>query len=140
MNPRQRFKEGRQCPVCDGHEDLPHGENRRCYGFLSDDELYAHCTREEYAGELGRNNGSNTFAHRIDGVCRCGKIHGSESRAPRPALKTSKGAPNVDSYRHPIWGQPDRLWTYQYAGGELAGYTARWNMPKWQKEGSSFGH
>ena len=129
MDPRQRFKLDRPCPVCAGHEDMPHRERSRCYGFLSDDGLYAHCTREEYAGELGRNEGSNTFAHRLEGVCRCGKIHGSESKAPQPVLKTSKGTPSVYSYRHRIWGQPSKLWTYWHANGELAGYTARWDGP-----------
>ena len=129
MDPRQRFKLDRPCPVCAGHEDMPHKEERRCYGFLSDDGLYAHCTREKYAGEIGRNNGSNTFAHRLEGVCRCGKIHSPESRAPQPALKTSKGTPSVDSYRHSIWGQPSKLWAYWHANGELAGYEARWDRP-----------
>ena len=129
MDPRQRFKLDRPCPVCAGHEDMPHKEERRCYGFLSDDGLYAHCTREKYAGEIGRNNGSNTFAHRLEGVCRCGKIHSPESRAPQSALKTSKGTPSVDSYRHSIWGQPSKLWAYWHANGELAGYEARWDRP-----------
>ena len=63
MDPKQRFKTDRACPVCGGHKDLPQGKGRRCYGFISDDGLYAHCTREEHAGRLDRNGNSNTYAH-----------------------------------------------------------------------------
>ena len=76
MDPKQRFGSDRPYPVCGGHANLSRHEGRRCYGFLSDDGLYAHCTREEYAGHLDRNSDSNTFAHLLRGVCRCGKEHG----------------------------------------------------------------
>ena len=45
-------------------------------GFISVDELYAHCTREELAGRLDRNRNSNTFAHYLKGACHYGKMHG----------------------------------------------------------------
>ena len=75
MDPKQRFKLDRPCPVC-GHEGLPQGEGRRCYGFISDDRHYAHCTREEYAGHLDRNGNSNAYPHYVKGGCLCGEVHG----------------------------------------------------------------
>ena len=49
MDSKQRFRSDRPCPVCGGHANLSRGKGRRCYGYLSDDGLYAHCTREEHA-------------------------------------------------------------------------------------------
>ena len=105
------------------------GKGHRCYGFPSDDGLYAHCTREEHAGQLDRNSGSNAFAHLLNGVCGCGKEHGAR---PAPALPLSggdQGAPSVDTYRHFELGKPVQLWTYRYADGAFACYIARWNAP-----------
>src|SRR5207237_1396640 len=41
-----------------------------------DDGSYAHCTREEYAENLPLNSSSNTYAHVLNGDCRCGSRHG----------------------------------------------------------------
>ena len=134
MDPSQRFKTDRACPVCGGHKDLPQGEGRRCYGFISDDGLYAHCTREERAGHLDRNGNSNTYAHRLKGDCGCGKVHGAGPARARRFPGNGQGAPSVDSYRHPELGKPSRLWPYRSADGELAGYAARWDRPGGGKE------
>ena len=134
MDPRQRFKSDRPCPVCGGHERLPHGEGHRCYGFLSDDGIYAHCTREEHAGHLERNGNSNTYAHYLKGDCQCGEVHRVGPAQTRAVSRDSHGAPSVHSYRHPELGRPDQLWAYQHADGELAGYAARWNKPDGDKE------
>jgi len=72
----QRFTKRKPCPVCRGGDDLPRGQGRRCSGFLSDDGAYAHCTREEHAGQLGPTGAEPaTFAHRLEGECRCGLEH-----------------------------------------------------------------
>ena len=134
MDPKQRFKLDRPCPVCGGHESLPQGEGRRCYGFISDDGLYAHCTREGYAGHLDRNGNSNTYAHRVDGSCQCGEVHGVGPARARPLPPGSQGAPSVDSYRDLKLGRPSQLWPYRYADGQLAGYAARWDRPDGGKE------
>ena len=134
MDPKQRFKLDRPCPVCGGHESLPQGEGRRCYGFISDDGLYAHCTREGYAGHLDRNGNSNTYAHRVDGSCQCGEVHGVGPARARPLPPGSQGAPSVDSYRDLKQGRPSQLWPYRYADGQLAGYAARWDRPDGGKE------
>ena len=134
MDSKQRFKLDRPCPVCGGHESLPQGEGRRCYGFISDDGLYAHCTREEYAGHIDRNGNSGTYAHRMEGDCPCGEVHGAGPARARPLPGNSQGAPSVDSYRDHKLGQPSQLWPYRYADGEVAGYAARWDRPDGGKE------
>ena len=134
MDPKQRFKLYRPCPVCGGHKGLAQGKGHRCYGFISDDELYAHCTREEYAGHIDRNGNSNTYAHRLKGSCQCGEVHGAGPARARPLPGNSQGAPSVYSYRDLKLGQPSQLWPYRYADGELAGYAARWDKPDGGKD------
>ena len=70
-----RFSPSRPCPVCGGHDRLPRANSERCYGFLSEDGLWAHCTRQEYAGGLEQNPVSGTYAHKLFGDCRCGVGH-----------------------------------------------------------------
>ena len=72
----QRFIKARPCPICGGYDEAPRGQGIRCFGFLSDDNLYAHCTREEHAGTLEQHPDSGTYAHRLAGDCRCGVQHG----------------------------------------------------------------
>lgn len=79
VNDAQRFSQGHPCPVCGGHDGLPQGRGVRCWGFLSDDGCYAHCTREQFAGNL-RQEAAGTFAHRLEGMCRCGMPHGEAPR------------------------------------------------------------
>jgi hypothetical protein len=73
--PERRYSPSRPCPVCGGHDRLPRGGGRRCYGLLSEDGLWAHCTREEQAGALEQNPESGTYAHSLIGDCRCGVRH-----------------------------------------------------------------
>ena len=130
MDPKQRFRRDHPCPVCGGHEGLPQGEGRRCYGFISADGLYAHCTREGYAGKLGMNENSSTYAHYLNGDCSCGQVHGNGPAQARPvAGGNGRGVPSVHSYRHPELGRPSQLWPYRYADGELACYVARFDKP-----------
>mgnify|MGYP001210178078 CR=1 FL=1 len=78
VRPEQRFSQSNPCPICRGHKDMPHRQALRCWGFMSDDGEYAHCSREEQAGQLERNPSSSTFAHRLEGDCHCGVRHGNE--------------------------------------------------------------
>ena len=71
----QRFTARDPCPICQGHTNLPTGHGQRCWGFLSDDGMYAHCTREEHAGHLPIHDSSQTYAHRLIGHCNCGLRH-----------------------------------------------------------------
>jgi hypothetical protein len=83
INPQQRFSKNRPCPICGGHDRLARGIGTRCHGFVSDDGRFAHCTREEFAGALERNLTSQTFAHRLEGPCGCGKVHGLRESGPQ---------------------------------------------------------
>lgn len=72
----QRFTKKNPCPICGGGDNLPRGAGQRCSGFLSDDGTYAHCTREEQAGQLEPTSAEPpTFPHRLEGECRCGTTH-----------------------------------------------------------------
>ena len=131
MNTGQRSKANHPCPVCGGHDSQPHGVGSRCYGFLSDDGLYAHCTRENYAGKLVLKPKSDTYAHSLRKLCLCGEEHGSVvDAAPHKTL----GGQSIDTYHDPKLGKPTRLWPYRYANGTLACYVARWDLPVGGKE------
>ncbi len=71
----QRYTASRPCPVCGGYEGLPRGHGRRCHGYLGADGRFARCSREERAGVLPLEQGSETYAHRLAGECRCGMRH-----------------------------------------------------------------
>jgi hypothetical protein len=75
-----RFTARNLCPVCGGHANLPARRGVRCYGFLSIDGRYARCTREEYAIGLPQET-CGSYAHRLDGPCRCGTTHGGSITA-----------------------------------------------------------
>jgi len=46
---------------------------------MGSDRLYGHCTREELASGLPQEEGG-TFAHRLEGSCKCGRVHGEKPR------------------------------------------------------------
>lgn len=71
----QRFNKNSPCPICGGHTGLPTGHGSRCFGFISEDKEWVHCTREEYAGNIQANNKTNTYAHHWYGACKCGTEH-----------------------------------------------------------------
>src|SRR5262249_13771798 len=68
------------CPVCGGHERIPRGKGKRCFGFLSDDG-WVHCSRAELAGPLSFESESHTYAHRPE-RCPCGNAHRPGREAP----------------------------------------------------------
>jgi len=73
------------CPICGGYDGLQRGRGVRCHGFFSDDLKWVFCTREEFAGDVKQNAGGG-FSHRLQGDCRCGRVHGYHvpTRTPRP--------------------------------------------------------
>lgn len=77
-----RHKRKRPCPVCGGGDDDPRGRDRRCHGWTSDDGEYAHCSREELAGDIAADPNGETYAHRLRGPCRCGSTHGESVVRP----------------------------------------------------------
>lgn len=86
----QRFRKSSPCPICGGHDDTPRGKGQRCFGYLSEDGRYAHCTRDEYAGALKKNPKSDTYPHRLEGNCRCGVRHDPSSPSPSPSSHGGK--------------------------------------------------
>jgi putative DNA primase/helicase len=79
----KRFRRSNPCPVCGGFDEAKRGTGTRCHGFLSDDGEYAHCSREEKAGNLAPEAGG-TFAHRLVGDCKCGANHDPKPIASAP--------------------------------------------------------
>jgi hypothetical protein len=90
----QRFTAASPCPVCGGHDQLPRGQGQRCYGYRSLDGRFAFCTREELAGSLSLNGGSDAFRHVLKVPCRCGTRHEEVSLEvlPRPGRPPAPGA------------------------------------------------
>jgi hypothetical protein len=92
---------------------MPHGEKVRCYGFRSDDGEWAHCTREEYAGDVPFNEKSGAFVHRLSGDCKCGVRH---DPAP-PATLTPNGArPTI--FETTSETREERYYVYEDADGK----------------------
>jgi hypothetical protein len=78
----QRHTRAHPCAVCGGYDEARRGKGERCFGFISDDGEWEHCTREDLAGGLAQQQDSQTYAHRMHGSCRCGQEHG-------PAIATA---------------------------------------------------
>lgn len=98
----QRFSKDRPCPICGGHDRLPHGKGVRCFGFLSSDGLYAHCTREDLAGAIKPDRDGLSYAHRLYGLCRCGMTHG-DPLPPNLAIigsKAKRGRKEIARYSY----------------------------------------
>ena len=77
VDPQQRHSAAYPCPVCGGYDSLPRGQSQRCSGFISEDGQFAFCTREGHAGGLTLNNNTEreSYKHRLDGPCKCGRDH-----------------------------------------------------------------
>lgn len=85
----QRTSKTRRCVICGGASGDARGKQRRCYGFISSDKKFAHCTREEHAGALQHNKDSDTYAHRLNGKCACGTTHGPEDPVEWNGIETA---------------------------------------------------
>ena len=75
------------CPICGGHNQKKKGIGERCWGFVSDDGKWCHCTRGEAAGPIELNHKSGGYPHRLHGPCKCGVQHGPDlpgTDYPRP--------------------------------------------------------
>ncbi len=86
-----RFTPKNPCPICAGYDPIPCGESKRCYGFMSADRVWAHCTREEYAGRLTQNTESGTHLHRLNRKCACGIEHGVSGLGARGSGEDRNG-------------------------------------------------
>jgi hypothetical protein len=85
ISPAQRHSKSRPCPICGGTPNDQRGKSKRCHGFVSADGAWAHCTREEHAGALVPNSESETYAHRLEGDCKCGQSHGGRQTTAKIA-------------------------------------------------------
>jgi hypothetical protein len=108
----QRFTRGRPCPICGGWDGQPRGKGERCYGFLSIDGDWAHCSREERAGRIPISEKSDTYAHWLSGPCSCGVLHGATSVVAHE------------------WRAPDTIHVYRDKTGKLLYEIGRWGSGK----------
>lgn len=116
----QRFKGDHRCPICDGAEDDPRGQARRCRGFLSGDGKFAHCSREEHAGRTAFNPVTETYPHLLKGKCPCGTEHApADPEPPRPKRKASKARRTVD-----------KVYAYRDERGQVLFEAVRYRDPK----------
>lgn len=106
---RQRFSGTHPCPICGGYGQRPRGTGERCFGFLSDDGRFAHCTREEFAGALQRNPASQAFAHGLQGPCGCGQTHSPARPGPGGKAEPREAALQTWDY----WSADGRIGLFQ---------------------------
>lgn len=112
----RRFRKGFPCPICGGTEDNQRGDGSRCFGFLSEDGEWAHCTRSDHAGLSPLNPGSNAHPHRLKGKCPCGTEH---APADPPPKKTRAGLGTVEA-----------VYRYCDAAGQVVMEAVRYRDPK----------
>ena len=118
---KRRFTRQHPCPICGGDERDPRGQGRRCFGFLSGDGEWAHCTRAEYAGAVRMKEGSQTYPHQLHGACRCGVTHAPARSAQHGPTPSHKGAHRSQKRRLEI------AYNYFSASGELLFQCVRWD-------------
>jgi len=63
-----------QCPICEGYDQMQRGNGTRCYGYGSEDGLWANCTNKSLAGGLLQKP-DDTFGHKLTDNCKCGVRH-----------------------------------------------------------------
>lgn len=113
VEPDRRFTKGSPCPVCGGCDGDRRGQGIRCHGFRSADGEWAHCTRDEHAGNAPLSPKSGTYAHRLRGECKCGRRHGPDEPRSKSTVEC----------------------TYDYkVGGKLIHQTVRCRNPKTFKQ------
>ena len=105
--PDQRFTHGRSCPICGGSDDARRGAGERCFGYISDDGAWCHCSREEHAGRSALNPLSQTFPHLLKGRCPCGTEHAPAD--PKPAKPRAKSQAGRVVASYPYRGLDGRL-------------------------------
>jgi AAA domain len=117
----QRFTKAHPCLICGGSKNHETGAGRRCWGFISDDGAYAHCTRSDHAGGLPEGS-DGSYAHRLGEPCKCGKTHGAPTasrKSPRAVAHEIRDAAGVlvaihwrtykDGVKRMWWERPDGI-------------------------------
>ena len=130
-----RFTASSPCPVCGGHEDLTRGRGVRCYGFLTPDGSYAHCTRSELAGPLVMDT-AQSYGHYLLGPCRCGFDHRGGVLTWQPVAPMFRHRRSVIDdipvWRDPAWRLAE-TYVYRDASGKPLYRVQRWE----RKDGSA---
>jgi Virulence-associated protein E len=104
----KRFRGDSPCPVCQGSDDDPRGQGRRCHGYKSGNSIF--CSREEHAGQAPWSDGASAYKHQAKGPCPCGTEHA-------PNDKKTKGV-------------FDRAYEYRDIDGTVLHETVRYRDPK----------
>jgi len=114
---------------------MPQGHGKRCYGYESEDQQYAHCTRPEYAGALEINRSSQTFAHKLHRDCRCGVAHGHGALRSKVGTNGHRASTNEHKpqsapvIRHEIRDSDGTLKAYHYRRGTGPDKAVWWGSP-----------
>jgi hypothetical protein len=144
VTPAQRFTRWRICPVCGGHPAHRSGAGVRCAGFVSSDGAIAHCTREEYAGNLRATNAiPPSYPHRLVGTCSCGQTHDVNNISLFTAQRrpTSARCRTDHPLRHATLGAPSTIYKILAADGSLIATHCRWEREgggkdcRWHRDG-----
>jgi hypothetical protein len=127
VRPEQRATKANPCPACGGHKDMPQGQDVRCWGYVSSDGEYAHCTREAYAGGLPRHEESDTYAHKLTGDCKCGVRHDASPAPERNGRARQRNGKKAAS-------RPPTTWEIKDHTGKLKAYHVRWDYADGDKK------
>ncbi len=132
---KQRWNKRNRCPNCGGCQTDPQGQGMRCFGFLSQDDEWIHCTREELAGSIKQNPNTLTFPHKRFGRCDCGKEHNYTgekiTEVPERIWKRGSGKPKNLNY------QFVERYTYRDLDGKVIAYKDR--LEAYDKDGVRLG-
>ena len=114
MDPISRYTKAHPCPICGGSERDRRHAGLRCAGFLGGDGQVAFCTRDEFAGTLPLNEKTEppSYAHRLNGRCRCGTEHTAPAPSP-PGPHSRQRPPDPCT----IYGEPEAVYPYRNADG-----------------------
>lgn len=86
----QRFTREFPCPVCRGFREDRQHKGTRCWGYMTTNQKYAICEREELAGPLPL--GDWGYRHYLAGPCHCGQSHDGGA-IYRPTYSPNKPTP-----------------------------------------------
>jgi len=79
VSPSMRHTRRNPCGVCGGADGDRRGNEKRCWGWTTEDGKWCHCARDEHASGLGQGH-DGMYAHKMRGSCKCGVTHGADER------------------------------------------------------------
>jgi hypothetical protein len=111
---------------------MPRGQGTRCWGFISEDLQWVHCTRPEYAGQLDLSSSSGTYAHKLYGACRCGVMHRPETPKYKD-VQNGRKPQNQAVIQHEIRDTDGSLVAVHVRHGTGSGKKVWWEQPNGSK-------